>query len=178
MAKVTSSAVAAIKALFANGKILDEENFADLIDLIADAAQAHQHTSSGGDGSGTGDAGPIYIWKTLVFCVPGDLEVGTKVAPSILADASMEIDHVYAYVQTQSSEAAIIADINKNGTTIFTNQGKRIWMFGIDHDETVPDVTSLSKNDRLDLDIDQVGETIPGANLTVMVRCKQLAFSQ
>ena len=59
MAKVDSGAIAAVKALFETGDTLTEQGFSDLIDLIADAAEAHQHLSTGGDGTGTGDAGPV-----------------------------------------------------------------------------------------------------------------------
>ena len=179
MSKVNDTRIAAIKANFQTGAKLTEANLADLIDAIAEAAQAHQHTPSGGDGSGTGDAGPIVVWKTLVFCVPGDLEVGASVAPSVLADEAMTIDKVYVYVQTAPQGAPIIVDVNKNGTTIFTNQANRPQIAaGSNEDESgTPDVTSLSKNDRVDVDIDQVGSTTPGADLTVMVRCKQNAVS-
>ncbi|MBC8264174.1 MAG: hypothetical protein H8E47_08645 [Anaerolineales bacterium] len=177
MSKVTDARIAAIKALFGTGHTLEEDNFADLVDAIQEAAQEHEHVSGGGAGSGTGNAAPIKIWKTFVFCVPGDLEVGTRVAPSLFADEAMDIDHVCGYVQTESYESAIIVDVDKNGTTIFTDQGYRVWMFGTDWDSSVPAVTSLSKNDRLDIDIDQVGETTPGADLTIMVICKQDAVS-
>ncbi len=59
MAKVNSTRVAAIKANFEHSDVITEANLADLIDAIAEAAEAHQHTASGGDGTGTGDAGPI-----------------------------------------------------------------------------------------------------------------------
>ena len=177
MSKVTDARIAAIKALFKTGDKLTEENFADLVDAIQEAAEDHEHVSGGGAGSGTGNAAPIKIWKTFVFCVPGDLEVGTRVAPSLFADADMDIDHVYGYVQTESYESAIIVDVDKNGTTIFTDQGQRIWMFGTDWDSNVPAVTALIKGDRLDIDIDQVGNETPGANLTILVICKQDAVS-
>jgi hypothetical protein len=87
----------------------------------------------------------------------------------------MTIDKVYVYVQTAPVGAAIIVDVNKNGTTIFTTQANRPQIAaGANADESgTPDVTSLAKNDRVDVDIDQVGSTTPGAVLTVMVRCKQ-----
>jgi len=175
MPKVTDTAIAAVKSLFETGDKLTEQSFADLIDLIADAAEAHEHKPTGGDGTGTGDAGPITIWKTLVFCVPGDLSVGTNVAPSLLADEAMTIDRVYIYARTAPVGASIIVDVNKNGTTIFTTQANRpeIADGSNEAESGTPDVTSLSKNDRLDVDIDQVGSTTPGADLTVMVRCKQ-----
>jgi len=59
MAKVHSSRVSAIKANFQHADVITEDNLADLIDAIAEAAEAHEHTASGGDGTGTGDAGPV-----------------------------------------------------------------------------------------------------------------------
>lgn len=175
MSKVTSARIAALKAQFTTGATVTAAKIADLIDAIAEAAQEHEHTSSGGAGSGTGDAGPITIWKTAVFCIPGDLEAGTQVAPSILADAPLTIDRVYVYVQTAPTGSSIIVDVNKNGTTIFTNQANRPQIPAGEHEDESgpPDVTALAKNDRLDVDVDQVGSSTPGADLTVMVRCKQ-----
>jgi len=59
MPKVTSTRITAIKGNFEHAEVITEDNLADLIDAIAEAAQAHEHTASGGDGSGTGDAGPV-----------------------------------------------------------------------------------------------------------------------
>jgi hypothetical protein len=59
MSKVTDARITAIKNRFPNGARTDEDDFADLIDAIQEAAQAHQHLSTGGDGMGTGDAGPV-----------------------------------------------------------------------------------------------------------------------
>ena len=260
MSKVDSSTIAALKALFTTGSTLLETNFADLIDAIADAAEDHQHVSTGGAGSGTGDAGPVInlqsgtaaekpgtpavgdiyvetdtskvyacyttgnwtevgvsepgaptdatyvtinaeaglsaetqhvnltgadlhdpkphdhvVWKTLVFCIPGDLSTGTNVAPSVPADEALTIDKVYVYARTAPTGASIIVDVNKNGTTIFTTQGNRpeIAIGGNTDESGTPDVTALAKNDRVDVDIDQVGSTVAGADLTIMVRCKQ-----
>jgi hypothetical protein len=77
MPKVTSDVVTALKALFEYGDVLTEQKFADLIDLIADAAEAHQHTLSGGDGTGTGDAGPVVnLQSGMAAERPADPEVG------------------------------------------------------------------------------------------------------
>lgn len=175
MSKVTDERIVAIKALFGTGHKLQEGNFADLIDAIQEAAQEHQHVSGGGAGSGTGNAGPITIWKTIVFCVPGILAAGTNVAPSILVDEAMTIDHVYGYVRTAGSVSATVIDVNKNGTSIFTNQGNRVWLISGDHEDQTdtPGVTSLAKNDRLDIDLDLVDSGGVAADLTIMVRCKQ-----
>ena len=43
MSKVTDARIAAIKVLFGTGSKLTEDNFADLVDAIQEAAQEHQH---------------------------------------------------------------------------------------------------------------------------------------
>jgi len=59
MSKVTDARIAAVKALFETGSKLEEDNFADLIDAIQEAAQEHEHVSAGGADSGTGNARPV-----------------------------------------------------------------------------------------------------------------------
>jgi len=79
VAKVNSGAVLAVKALFERGDTLTEQNFATLIELIADAAQAHDHTAQGGDDTGTGDAAPIGATGYA-----GPITIGvTGVAPAV-----------------------------------------------------------------------------------------------
>lgn len=115
------------------------------------------------------------VWKTLVFCIPGTLTTGTKKAPSVVADADMDIDKVYIYVQTAPTGASIIVDVTLNDTTIFTDQGKRpeIAIDGNEDESNTPDVTSVAKNDVFDVDTDQVGSTVAGSVLSIFVRCKQ-----
>jgi hypothetical protein len=64
MAKVDSTRIAAIKANFQAQDTVTETNLADLIDAFAEAAQEHEHVSTGGAGSGTGDAGPVQNLKS------------------------------------------------------------------------------------------------------------------
>lgn len=79
MPKVTSDVIADVKALFEAGDTLTEQNFATLIDTIADAAEAHEHIATGGDGSGTGDASPVGVTRYA-----GPITVGvTAVAPAV-----------------------------------------------------------------------------------------------
>jgi hypothetical protein len=62
-------------------------------------------------------------------------------------------------------------DIDKNGTTIFTNQANRpvINASAFTGFSTSIDVPALADGDYLTSDIDQIGSTIAGANLTVHV---------
>lgn len=120
------------------------------------------------------------IKTTLSFAVVGTLTAGTDKAPTIVAPCALTIVKVKVVVKTAPTGAALIVDVNKNGTTIFTTQGGRpsIAIGDTTDDSDTPDVTALAETDKLTVDIDQVGSTIAGADLTVEVVCDQaVAFS-
>jgi hypothetical protein len=125
-----------------------------------------------------GDATTVVT--TLTFAVVGTLAVGTDKAPTIVAPCTLTIVKVKVVVKTAPTGATLIVDVNKAGTTIFTTQGNRptIAISGTQADSGTPDVTALAEGDKLTIDIDQVGSTIAGADLTVEVVCTQsVAFS-
>jgi hypothetical protein len=73
---------------------------------------------------------------------------------------------------TAPTGADMRADVNKNGTSIFTTQGNRPTCSATTNGggiSATPDVTSLADGDYLTADIDVVGSTIAGANVTVGV---------
>jgi hypothetical protein len=120
------------------------------------------------------------IITTLTFAVVGTLAVGTDKAPTIVAPCTLTIVKVKIVVKTAPTGASLIMDVNKAGTTIFTTQGNRptITAGNTQADSGTPDVTALAEGDKLTIDIDQVGSTIAGADLTVEVVCNQsVAFS-
>lgn len=82
------------------------------------------------------------------------------------------VTSIRAMVNTAPTGAAIIIDVNKNGTTLYTTQGNRptIAVSTNAVNATVPDVTTLAAGDYLTVDIDQIGSTVAGANLVVSVR--------
>lgn len=81
------------------------------------------------------------------------------------------ITNVTATVSTAPTVSAIIIDINKNGTTIFTTQGNRPTIAAGTNDDlsSTPDITVVAENDVFTCDIDQVGVS-PGAGLVIQVR--------
>jgi len=115
-----------------------------------------------------------YVWTQAIFTGGGELEVGSGYF-RIYAPVAMTIDKVFAAVTTAPTGDAIIVDVNKNGTTIFTTQGSRPSIAATEYtDESdTPDVTTLAAGDYLTFDIDQIGSTVAGSNITVHVRCKQ-----
>jgi len=109
------------------------------------------------------------------FAIIGTLETGTNKGPSIIAPCTLTIVKVKIYARTAPTGATLIVDVNKDGTTIFTTQGNRPTMAIGEHsaDSGTPDVTTLAEGSRLDMDIDQIGSTVAGADLTVEVVCEQ-----
>jgi len=111
------------------------------------------------------------IKTTLSFAVVDTLTTGTDKAPTLLAPCTLTITKVKLVVKTAPTGQAIIVDVNKNGTTIFTTQANRpqIAAGETSGDSGTPDVTSLAEGDKVTIDIDQIGSGTAGADLTVEV---------
>lgn len=77
----------------------------------------------------------------------------------------------WAAANTAPTGAALVCDVNKNGTTIFTTQGNRpsVAISGNGGTMATPDVTSVSDGDYLTVDVDVIGSTVAGADVTVGV---------
>lgn len=99
------------------------------------------------------------VSKTAQLCVPVDTTItkafiNAKIAPS---------------------GDSLILDINKNGTSIWaTTQANRLQLpaSGVASTQTSFDTTTLSASDVLTIDIDQVGSTYAGQDVTVTLLMK------
>lgn len=127
------------------------------------------------------DAGTIYelseTTPAFVFTITGSLVTGTSLTPTLSVIKGLTITKVYAYVKTVPTGADLIFDINKNGTSIWNaTQANRIKIPAADADgkatQTSFDTTTLSEEDTLTLDVDQIGSTIAGADATVTIKTK------
>lgn len=89
----------------------------------------------------------------------------------LYAERAMTITQVRASVGTAPTGAALVVDVNKNGTTVFTTQSNRPSIAAGSNTATATaiNVTSLAAGDYLTVDIDAVGSTVAGADLTVTV---------
>jgi hypothetical protein len=76
-------------------------------------------------------------------------------------------------VGTAPTGAAVICDINKGGTTIFTTQSNRpqIAAAGNTGTTTAFDVTTWADGEYLTVDIDQIGSTVAGSDLSAQITC-------
>lgn len=103
-------------------------------------------------------------------------------APTV-GDAELPLDGDYslvsvaARVKTAPTGADLIVDVNKNGTTIFGTQANRPTVAASANNATVgaASVTTFASGDRLSVDIDQVGSTVAGGFLVVVIRLRRIA---
>ena len=105
--------------------------------------------------------------------VLGDLSVGTS-KMIYMVPFDLTIIGVKAKVLTAPTGANLIVDININGTSIYTTQANRPTI--ADGENSVvadlPDDVTITQDDIITIDIDQVGSTVAGANLIVDLECE------
>lgn len=174
MSKVTSERIAAIKAHFETGDKVTEVNLGDLIDALAEAAEAHQHKSTGGDGTGTGDAGPIIGTRQPMWYIPDDpIAIGTnKSATIVYHGPDLTLAKWDFRAKTAPVGAALIADVNVGDTSLWAaNQANRptIAAGATSGTGTSFDTIALSDGDVLTIDIDQVGSATAGGQVTLIL---------
>jgi hypothetical protein len=112
----------------------------------------------------------------FIFTVSGELSVGANKTLELFPGASLTLTEVFISVKTAPTGATLIVDVNKNGTTIFTNQANRPTIADGETSDTsgTPDVTAIVKNDKITIDIDQVGSSTPGEDISIHVRFTQV----
>jgi hypothetical protein len=115
------------------------------------------------------------IKNQIVFYEDGTLTVKTKagIPATIIVPFDCSVIEVYGYVETAPTGSAIIVDVNLNGTSIWaTNQSNRLTIS--DGSQTGSsktfDTSKFKKDDRLTIDIDQVGSGTAGKDLSVCIR--------
>jgi len=109
--------------------------------------------------------------RTIMWYVDGTLTTGTSQSARIYMDFPATILKARAYADTAPTGAALLFDINKNGSTIWSTQANRLTIAaGAQAGNTATfNTTALSVDDYLTLDIDQAGSTVAGADLTVLL---------
>jgi len=112
--------------------------------------------------------------EAYTFSVTGAVAVATG-RSRIYLEGDYVVETVRAAVNTPPTGAALLVDVNKNGTTIYADQSKRPSIAAGANSAVGnnPDVTTLAAGDYLTVDVDQVGSTVAGADLTVTVRVRR-----
>jgi len=112
---------------------------------------------------------------TFLLPVMGTLVVGASVTPIIPANRALTIVKAYAVLKTGPVGDDLILDINKNGTSIWAStQANRLTVTdgNTSASQTSFDTTSLVDEDSITLDVDQLGSSTGGSDLSVYLRCK------
>ncbi len=121
---------------------------------------------------GSGSTPPSADYHQAIFTLDGALTLSTGALKiRNLMNRTLNLSRVYCDVGTAPTGANIVVDINKNGTTIFTNQANRpVILNGATSGETTSiNVTNWASDEYLTMDIDSVGSIVIGADLTVTV---------
>lgn len=111
----------------------------------------------------------------LPFGLEGEVFVHNGAA-QIPVPFACEIVDVRARASTAPTGSSLIVDVNKNGTTVFSTQANRptIAAGANASSTTPPDVFSLAAGDWISVDVDQVGSTVPGSDLVVVVTVREV----
>ena len=113
---------------------------------------------------------------TLTFSLTSFFKTGTLTVTT--GTQRLPIDGTYTIVGTRlmagtaPTGSTLIVDVNKNGTTIYSTQANRPTIAdgaNAGGPGATPDVTTLAAGDYLTVDIDQIGSSVAGADLTVSV---------
>jgi hypothetical protein len=111
------------------------------------------------------------------FTAGGSLSLSTGTS-RLPIDSTYSITGVRLMANTAPVGAAVIVDVLKNGSTIFTTPANRPTIADGAHaggPGPAPDVTGLAAGDYLTVNIAQVGSTNPGADLVVSILAQRLA---
>ncbi len=139
--------------------LFEVDTAAGVIDEVRPRQVFLAAAGSGGGGDGNGD---VRGW------VPGDLFVKTG-AGRVMVTRGGTITKVLVRVASAPTGANLILDLHLNGTSIWdANQGNRVTILANETsaNQTVFDTDAVAEGDELRLDVDQVGSTLPGSELT------------
>lgn len=153
-----------------NGNI-DNANIKALAGILESKIAFNTSTGHSHNGS---DSKLISVNRAFSWYVSGTLATGTNFGPRYVAPQALTIVKAWLIARTGPTVSAILIDINKNGSTIWSTQGNRatIAAGATAGNTTTFNTTALAAGDYLDLDIDQVG-TVAGVDLTVILECSQ-----
>jgi len=109
----------------------------------------------------------------ITIGLSGDITEGVG-RVRMLAPYDGVISGIYSTIYTVSVSGNLIADINKNGATIFTNQANRVTILEGENNDLarIPDVTSFNINDVFTMDRDSVPSGV--TDLVVQIRCYEV----
>lgn len=121
------------------------------------------------------DLGAQPMVEAYSFSMAGTLTTKTG-AMRVYMEVACKIHSVRASVGTAPTGVAVIVDVNKNGTTAYTTQGNRPTIAVSTNTATGGTAANdtFAAGDYLTVDVDQIGSTVAGAELVVVVRMRRV----
>lgn len=173
-------ATASVTNTFVNAQTADADevntNFGELVTFLNGSVIHSDNSKTLTAGTAAGNTARIDDTDVyVVFAKSGELAVTTGTHRFYVQKAH-KILEVEASVGVAPTGASVIVDVNKNGTTVHTTQGNRatIAASGFVDAATDVEVNTLADGDYLTVDIDQIGSTLPGEDLTVVIRLRRV----
>ena len=122
------------------------------------------------------------VLKTVVLTLAGAQTVGAKPTLAFVMPENGVFQTAKARLGTVNTGATFIIDVNKNGTTLYTTQTRRPTIAisanpAVSTETAQADVTSLPKGSVVTVDVDQVGSTVAGSDLSVTISYLARDFS-
>lgn len=124
--------------------------------------------------SGLTPGGITQDYVTFTFSKSGTLTTGAGTFRQYNdTGRTLTITSIRASVGTAPTGASVLVDVNLNGTTLFTTQANRPTIAVSTNTATgTPAVTAWPTGGYLTVDVDQIGSTIAGSDLTVTVTAR------
>jgi len=125
--------------------------------------------------SGTASGGSSSVKRNIAFVVPGTLSVGVgNVYIENHFGISLTLLGIYLRCKTAPVGANIVVDLNIDDVTVFTNQANRpiISNGTTSGNSTTFDVSTWADGKGLSIDIDAVGSSVAGADLSCIIACE------
>lgn len=136
--------------------------------LYAAITHATEHKTGGSD--------ILYVPRTYVWFIPGTVTADTEQGPTYRLKRACTVEDVELHVQTAPTGATLIIDINEDGTTIFSTKPEIDISAETEDDNHVISDSALAAGAELTMDIDQIGSTVAGSDLTVLLHVKEFVI--
>lgn len=111
------------------------------------------------------------IYTVASLCIYDTLATGTNLTPPLTPPQTVTIDSIYAVVNTAPTGDTIKITVDKNGVSIHPGTVLMILATATTSNTVVPDTTTASWKDLFTIDINKVGSTLAGIDLSVFILC-------
>ena len=108
---------------------------------------------------------------SFVWFIEGAVATGTEQGPTFQFPEAVTVNDIELHVKTAPTGANLIVDINEAGVSIYSTRPEIDAAATTEDGNEVMSDTSIAAGAEITLDIDQVGSTVAGSDLTVILEC-------